>query len=287
MTLTIEGDTIKVPLHRHIASRRGAITQPSRSPNRWRTPRFADAAAQNPNNGGLFRPITVTAPPGTIVHALPPAAVAARGLAAFRMGNTLLGALAQALLSERRRWRGRQQRYLDRRLRSGSQSVHLRRVRLWLLGPRAGQDGIDGITNIFSDLSNNPVEVIEAEHPLRIEAYELIPDSGGAGKFRGGMGVRKRITFPRGRSGAAGAERSHAHPPYGLDGGLPGAPPRNMIVRDGTELARPQSSRMDKQGDTLDHFQAGGGGFGHPLEREPQAGLDNVRDGLVSDSALS
>ena len=160
-----------------------------------------------PNNAGLFRPISVTVPRDSIVNAQLPSAVAARGLTAFRMGDALLGALAKAMP--------------DRAIAAGeggnsgisiggyradrSPFIYVEFVcGCW--GARADRDGVDGVTNIFSDLSNNPVEVIEAEHPLRVEAYELIPDSGGPGRYRGGMGVRKAHPVSGRRGGAAGAQ---------------------------------------------------------------------------------
>ncbi len=150
-------------------------------------------------------------------------------------------------------------------------------------GARADRDGVDGVTNIFSDLSNNPVEVIEAEHPLRVEAYELIPDSGGAGRYRGGMGVRKRIQFLEEEAVLQVRSDRMIHRPYGLNGGSPGAPTRNLLVTGAEE--RPMPSKITewiRRGDTFDHFQAGGGGYGDPFERDPECVLSDVRNGLVS-----
>lgn len=237
-----------------------------------------------PNNAGLFRPISVTAPPGTVVHALLPAAVAARGLAAFRMGDALLGALAQ-IVPDRAIAAGE----------GGNSGISIggydseRNPFIYVefvcgcWGGRPGLDGVDGVTNVFSDLSNNPIEVIEAEHPLRIDAYELIPDSGGPGKSRGGMGVRKRIAFLEQEAVLQVRSDRMSHTPYGLNGGAPGAPTRNLLIHSGTQEEMPSKfTEWIRRGDAFDHFQAGGGGYGNPLDRDPHAVLIDVRNGLVS-----
>jgi N-methylhydantoinase B len=285
VTLTITGDTIHVDFTGTSPQAKGAINSTFSV-----TKSMAYAAircmlpAEIPNNAGIFRPITVEAPAGTVVHAVLPAAVAARGLTAFRMGDALMGALAQAL-PERIFAAGE----------GGNSGIsiggydHQRRPFIYVefvcgcWGARASKDGIDGLTNVFSDLSNNPVEMIEASYPLRIEAYELIPDSGGAGRFRGGMGIRKRLTFLEEEAVLQVRSDRMYHRPYGLDSGSPGAPTRNLLLRDGVELVMPSKfTEWIRRGDTFDHFQAGGGGFGDPFERDPQATLADVRGGLVS-----
>ena len=283
--LTIDGDSILVDFSGTSPQVKGAINSTFSV-----TKSMAYAAircmlpSEIPNNAGLFRPISVIAPPGTVVHALPPAAVAARGLTAFRMGDTLLGALAQvdpvqAIAAGEGGNSGISIGGYDR---DRNPFIYVEFVcGCW--GARAGQDGIDGITNVFSDLANNPVEVIEAEHPLRIDAYELIPDSGGPGRFRGGMGIRKRITFLEEEAVLQVRSDRMRHQPYGLSGGHPGAPTRNVLIGSGTEKVMPSKfTEWINRGDTLDHFQAGGGGFGDPFERDPEAVLSDVRDGLVS-----
>ncbi len=283
--LTIDGDSILVDFSGTSPQVKGAINSTFSV-----TKSMAYAAircmlpSEIPNNAGLFRPISVIAPPGTVVHALPPAAVAARGLTAFRMGDTLLGALAQvdpvqAIAAGEGGNSGISIGGYDR---DRNPFIYVEFVcGCW--GARSGQDGIDGITNVFSDLANNPVEVIEAEHPLRIDAYELIPDSGGPGRFRGGMGIRKRITFLEEEAVLQVRSDRMRHQPYGLSGGHPGAPTRNVLIGSGTEKVMPSKfTEWINRGDTLDHFQAGGGGFGDPFERDPEAVLSDVRDGLVS-----
>lgn len=241
-------------------------------------------ATDIPNNAGLFRPITVAAPPASLVNPVIPAAVAARGLTAFRLGDTLLGALAQAVPDR-----------VGAAGEGGNTGVSIggydadRTPFIYVeficgcWGGRPTKDGIDGVTNIFSDLSNNPVEMTEAEYPLLIEAYELIPDSGGPGRQRGGMGVRKRFRFTEHEAVLqVRSDRQHFQP-YGLRSGQPGAPGRNALIHDGRARAMPSKfTTLIRRDDVFDHRQAGGGGFGDPLERDPVRVAADVRDGRVT-----
>jgi N-methylhydantoinase B len=237
-----------------------------------------------PNNAGMFRPITVSAPPASLVNPVLPASVAARGLTAFRLGDTVLGALAQAL-PERAVAAGEGGNtgisiggyYADR-----TPFIYVEFIcGCW--GARASKDGIDGVTNIFSDLSNNPVEMTEAEYPLLIEAYELIPDSGGPGRWRGGMGVRKRFRFLEQEAVLQVRSDRRRFQPYGLDSGRPGAPSRNDLIRGGQTQPMPTKfTTLIHSGDIFDHHQAGGGGYGDTCERDPALVLADVRDGRVT-----
>ena len=241
-------------------------------------------SADIPNNAGMFRPISVEAPEASIVNPVIPASVAARGLTAFRIGDTLLGALAQAV-PDRVFAAGE----------GGNSGVSIggydseRRPFIYVeficgcWGARSNRDGVDGVTNVFSDLSNNPIEMTEAEYPLRIEAYELIPDSGGAGRFRGGLGVRKRFRFLEREATLQVRSDRRAYPPYGLHGGMPGASSRNLLIRGGDAQEMPTKfTTIICRNDVFDHYQAGGGGYGDPLHRDPEAARRDVRDGRMT-----
>ncbi|RIK46051.1 MAG: 5-oxoprolinase [Chloroflexi bacterium] len=237
-----------------------------------------------PNNAGMFRSITISAPEASLVNPVVPASCAARGLTGFRLGDTLLGALAQAV-PERVFAAGE----------GGNTGISIggydaqRNPFIYVeficgcWGGRMTKDGIDGVTNPFSDLSNNPIEMTEAEYPLLIEAYELVPDSGGAGRQRGGMGVRKRFRFTEREAVLQVRSDRQRFRPYGLDGGQPGAAGRNLLIQNG--VAQVTSSKLTTlihAGDVFDHVQAGGGGYGDPLERDPALVAHDVREGRVS-----
>lgn len=222
-----------------------------------------------PNNAGVFRCIQVHAPEGTVLNPREPAAVAARALTGYRVFDAMLGALAQIVpdripaageggntvvcLSGRN---ARGQGYIIVDMICGA----------W--GGRPGSDGIEAITNASQNLSNTPVETLEAQHPVRVEAYELAPDSCGAGRYRGGLGIRRSYR-------ALGddvllqlrADRMKFRP-YGLQGGLPAAAAVNLLESGGTARALPgKASLQIGHGDLVTHIQPGGGGFGDPLAR--------------------
>jgi N-methylhydantoinase B len=223
-----------------------------------------------PNNAGVFRCIDVKAPEGSILNPLMPAACAARALTGYRVVDAMFGALAQ-IVPDRVPAAGE----------GGNTVVSLAGRRedrspfiivdmicgCW--GGRPDQDGIEAITNPSQNLSNTPVEVMEAEHPVRVEEYALIPDSCGAGKWRGGLGIaRSYRLLAREASLQLRSDRKRFRP-YGLAGGAAGRATHNELV-DGTEtseLAAKVTLRL-KQGQLIRHEQAGGGGFGDPLERD-------------------
>ncbi len=153
-------------------------------------------------------------------------------------------------------------------------------------GTPAG-DGNDGVTNPASLAANIPVEVAESEFPITIERYGLVPDSGGAGRHRGGLAVERvwRCETPE-TSLIIRSDRS-AHPPYGLAGGRPGTLSSNLLLRpDGSRVELPSMvSTTIGDGDVYAHRMAGGGGWGDPLEREPERVAADVADGKVSAAA--
>src|SRR3954452_16549248 len=148
-------------------------------------------------------------------------------------------------------------------------------------------DGNDGLTNPASLAANIPVEVAESEFPIVVERYGLVPDSGGAGKHRGGLAVARvwRCLTPE-TSLIVRSDRA-AHPPYGLRGGQPGTVSSNVLVRaDGARETLPSmfSTTIDA-GEVYEHRTAGGGGWGDPRARAPHAVADDVPDGKVTPEA--
>ena len=120
--------------------------------------------------------------------------------------------------------------------------------------------------------------MLEAQHPVRVEEYGLIADSGGAGKWRGGLGVRRSYRLLADEAFLQLRADRVKFQPYGLEGGAPGAPSRNFLVRAGANRPEPlpgKTSLTLRQGDLVIHEQAGGGGFGDPGLRSPD---DIARD---------
>ncbi|MDP6344242.1 MAG: hydantoinase B/oxoprolinase family protein [Alphaproteobacteria bacterium] len=239
-----------------------------------------------PNNAGYFRPIRVLTPEGSIVNPRPPAAVAARGLTGDRVADTVFGALAQ-LLPDRVPASGPHAPdtavsfggyYAD-----GKPFVYIEGlVGSWGGGP--DRDGMDASTGTIVNYSNTPAELLEVEQPLVIERYALVPDSGGPGRYRGGLALERHIRFLADEAVLQVRSDRHDFAPYGLNGGLPGAHARLRLIRaDGTvEEFFSQFLATVRKGDVLEVGLASGGGHGDPLEREPQRVLHDVIEGKVT-----
>lgn len=240
-----------------------------------------------PNNEGYFRAIEVIAPPGTVTHAVLPAACAARGLTGFRMVDCLLGALAQ-MLPERVGAAGD----------GGNIGVSLggwtaeRKPFIYVdftcsaWGGRPFADGCDGNSHLFANMASPSIEVTEAEQPVQVLEYEFLPDTMGAGQFRGGAPFRRAYRFLEDEAVLQVRSDRRAFLPFGLLGGQPGAPSMNWLVRDGVIEALPSKFCI-----TLRHHDEfrlevpGGGGWGDPTLRDAALVARDVRNGLVTVNA--
>jgi N-methylhydantoinase B len=238
-----------------------------------------------PNNDGVFRPITVVAPEGTIMHALPPAACAARGLTGFRAADCCFGALAML--------------YPDRvfaACEGGNTGITIggydtdRKPFIYVdflsgaWGARPWADGPDANTSMFANMASFSVEVIEAENPLEVLDYAMVPDTGGAGQFRGGVSLRRtwRMLAEEGILQVRADRQTHR--PYGLQGGGPGAAGRN-VLDPGLPTAKKLHAKLTMtlhREQVFRHELPGGGGWGDPLDRDLAAVAKDLRDGLVT-----
>ena len=238
-----------------------------------------------PNNDGVFRPIKVIAPLGTITHGKLPAACAARGLTGFRGVDCCFGALAKL--------------YPDRVIAAsegGNTGITVggydKELNPFIYvdflsgcwGGRPWADGLDGNTSMFANMASFSVEVIEAENPMEVLDYEFVPDTGGAGKFRGGMSQRKtwRMLADEGILQVRADRQTHR--PYGLQGGGPGAAGRNILDPGlGTEEKLHSKLTMTlRKGQLFRHELPGAGGWGDALTRDLHLVAKDLRDGLVT-----
>ena len=237
-----------------------------------------------PNNEGFYRAIQVIAPPGTIANCVLPAATAARGLTGFRMVDCCFGALA-LMLPDRVCAASEGGNtgisiggyYADR-----TPFIYVDFVcSAW--GGRPWADGLDGNANMMANMSAQPAEVCEIEHPLEILSFEFIQDAGGPGKYRGGMSVRREYRFLEEEAVLQVRADRQRFLPYGLYGGRPGKPSSN-VLNPATEprVLTAKVTTTLKRGDVFRHDQPGPGGWGDPLERDPARVLADVRNELVS-----
>lgn len=243
-----------------------------------------------PNNAGVYRCIAVTAPEGSILNPRLPAPVAARALTGYRVVDTVMGALAQ-IVPERVMAAGEGGNTvvaLGGRDRASGEPFILVDMINGAWGGRFGKDGIEGVTNPSQNMSNLPIETLEARYPIRMEAYGLRPDSGGAGATRGGLGlVRSYRLLAEEAVLQLRADRTE-HPPYGLFGGLPGATSRNFIDEGGGLAPLPgKVTREVRRGTLVLHEQAGGGGYGDPLDRPTARIAADIADGKVTPAAAA
>ena len=245
-----------------------------------------------PNNAGVFRAIEVFVPEGSVLNPQEPAAVAARALTGYRVFDAMLGALAQ-IVPGRIPAAGEggntvvciSGRKPDAHARDnrGSSPFIIVDMICGAWGARPDQDGIEAITNASQNLSNTPVETLEAQHPVRIEAYELVSDSCGAGLWRGGLGIRRsyRLLNPQALLQLR-ADRIK-FPPYALAGGKPAACGQNLLEHDQVQRELPGKITMAlSENDLVTHVQAGGGGFGDPLQRAPERVAQDVWNGKIT-----
>ena len=237
-------------------------------------------------NHGMLAPVHIVAPEASVVHASFPAATAARAQTCQRVVDVILGALAQAVP-------GRVVAASN-----GANGVATfsgtgpdGRYYLYMetigggAGARAYKDGTDGVQVHITNTSNLPIEALENEYPLIIERYELVQNSGGAGKWRGGMALRRvyrglghNLTF-------SGQGERGVHPPWGLFGGEPGACSKIEVVHDNGQrlrLANKPSSLEVPPSAVVSIETPGAGGYGPPRQRSREKIAEDVRSGKFS-----
>lgn len=241
--------------------------------------------ADVPNCHGFTRAIEVKAPVGSIMNPVFPAPCGARGISGYRMIDCIFGAMAQAVP--------------DRVTADTSGGATVPTIAGYLggkayvfcetfmgtWGGAAGHDGQNGVPHMGANQSNVPIEMIEQEYPIRIERYGLVPDTGGAGRHRGGLSLTREYRVLEGEAILSVRSDKRDFPPHGLFGGKPGAPSWNIVNPDSNPQVLPvlmtEVAQM-KAGDVYRHIMSSGGGFGDPLERDPERVLADVRDEKVT-----
>ncbi len=231
-----------------------------------------------PHNEGSFRPVHVSAPPGSILNALEPAPVASRQVIGHFVPSAIFAALSGALPGRLMApgadpiwlsvWRGQ------------NPSFTLTVFQVGGTGARPSKDGLNAV-GFPSGVAGVPAEVIESLSPVVLRRRQLRCDSGGAGKWRGGLGQLTEFTRRgEGKWSVSSIADRTVYPAPGLQGGAPGA--AGELVLNDDIRPNPKALLDLKQGDVVHLNLPGGGGYGDPFERAVEKVLWDVIEGYVS-----
>jgi N-methylhydantoinase B len=238
-----------------------------------------------PTNDGLYRLVSLVAPEGTVVNCSHPAPVVGGWETHTRLVETIFKALSVGLpdlIPAGTKGMICHAGFGGNDPSTGEYYCFLETL-AGGYGGRASSDGPDVVQVHGQNTENAPVEETEANYPVRILRYELVDDSEGAGRFRGGLGLRRDYLFPDSDATFTVLADRERWGPHGLWGGHAGAPSQYILNPD-TEN-RSLGSKVTvpvHPGDVVSYRTSGGGGYGPPMERQPSAVLGDVRDGRVS-----
>jgi len=242
-----------------------------------------------PTNEGLYRVVSITAPEGSVVNPVAPAAVSSRNMTSMILAEALTNALGQAAPARSIAAGGPGQGCISAGSdpRSGRYFINYENL-AGGQGARCNADGMDVVMINMTNTSNLPIEAMEVEFPVRIERYELVQDSGGAGKYRGGLGVLRDMRVLANNASVSLRSARQKFPAPGLagarSGGL-GAFIRNPGTSSETRLGLTTSGTPLANGDLLRVITPGGGGYGDPSERDPAAVKRDLIEGKISATA--
>ena len=244
-----------------------------------------------PNNDGCYRSITMNLPLGSIVNAKLPGACGCRTICFKRLVDVLMGALVKAIPDKVHAASNGQLTAIV----IGGYDVKTEKAYVSLSGvPTAGgmgarptKDGIDVIDTDLSNLMNQPVEANEIDFPIRMSKIRLWTDSGGAGKFRGGLGYESEFEITGSDVVVSHRRDRHDFAPWGIFGGKAAPTCKTIIYRreGGEENIPSKLMTYMKTGDRMRVLTTGGGGYGDPLERDPEKVLEDVIENRVSPKA--
>jgi N-methylhydantoinase B len=239
---------------------------------------------QIPQNAGSLRPVRWIAPEGTIVHASRPAGNGGRAIMQQRIVDVLMQAFAQAVpdqvVAPSSHWANPIISGINQR--TGKRFVFYD-VIVGGFGGRAGSDGTEAMSASFN-IDTIPTEINEHSYPVLVERYELLPDTAGAGRWRGGHGVRKDVRiYGEDLRLSNLAERQRIAPP-GVLGGEPGVVGQTVVFSASGESRTVQSKDTYplRSGDLVSHRVSGGAGYGNPSQRDPEAVVRDLRLKLLS-----
>ena len=238
-------------------------------------------------NEGCYRPIALKLPPRSVVNPEPPAPLSGRFHTIERIATTIVAAFNQARGAEAV---GNGHGHLTSFSTSGRKPDTGAPFVLFEYhgggwGGTSRCDGLDATFGLMANSFDNPVEAIELAYPLLVERYELRAGSSGAGQFRGGLGIRKEIRYLHGSGYFTNRSDAQTVPAAGVLGGEAGWVSRHALVEAGGSeraLKSKETNLTISAGDRMILETAGGGGYGSPLEREPERVLADLLDEKIS-----
>ncbi len=242
-----------------------------------------------PANAGYYRTLNISAPPGSVVGPVPPAAIGCRSISASVLGDVIAKALSQAMPDKALAGSGPHHLYVlsGTDPRTGRYFVNYETL-AGGMGARANRDGVDGVRVHASGSSNLPVEALEHAYPFRVERYALWEDSAGAGRYRGGMGVmRDYRVLGDDIVVSLSSERQHVAAPGAKAGGAgalgafvlnPGTPEERKLPSAAADVRLPRGS-------LLRICTPAGAGYGESRQRDRAAIERDVREERISTDA--
>jgi N-methylhydantoinase B len=242
--------------------------------------------ALEPQTEGSMRPIKLKVREGSFFNPRFPAPSGGRPILQIRIYDTINGALAKALphraMGAFSHWSNPNIGGIDDR--TGRPFV-MYDVSLAGYGGRFGSDGAEALSPVMN-CTNIPVEVHEAMNPIRVHRFEFIADTGGAGQWRGGCGIRKDIELLNSTATFSHLGDRHVFQPYGIFGGKSGSLAESILNPQGNgEQLHSKETREIKKGDILSFRLSGAGGYGPPEMRDPKAIAEDIADGFVTHEA--
>jgi N-methylhydantoinase B len=235
-----------------------------------------------PQNDGITRPVDIHAPHGSIANPRFPAPTIARFCPGNRLADLTLRAIAQAAPERACAGTGNTKTVTFSGTSDEEYWMHMD-IGSASYGGRPRSDGMDAVDTLFANTRNDSIEDIESHQPLRLAQYELREEGAGAGKYRGGFGPIREVELLADRGRVSIEGDGDRHPPWGFDGGEDGSTGTVVLeTGEGTlELPANLSNRTVEGGARMRTVAPCGGGWGAPLEREPAAVRDDVRDDLL------
>ena len=244
-----------------------------------------------PNNSGIFDAIEIKIPKGSLLNCLSPASVALRLNTCQRVVDVVLGAFIDILpkqITGAANGANTSAVFAGINPNNGQRYVYLETLGGGM-GGRYSKDGKDGVQVHLTNTSNLPVEAIEMEYPLRVEEYSFVENSGGAGKYRGGLGIRRIIRPIAHKCEFSGVGERFKHSPWGVFGGKPGKPGKFFIKHKNgkiTKLSSKSSSIYTTENDAIIMETPGAGGYGDPKKRSKENLLKDKISGKFSNSFI-